>query len=593
MQIANFGQPLNDPVGAAMPDLGAIPDSLVPFSAFRIIGASIVFRNERFDAALSDAELLNRYAFAVRSRDLVDRLEARGKMFHADRYGGAGLLRNGGSGRCGYDGKYQIKGIGQTPLVGRRVAAMYADGMLPLCDAIAEAAWGEIAHCILPYGGVRAVGVLSTGTSFERRRGERVGRGLLIREAALRPAHFERAIYFRPGRRFRSETRSHDAQRTADALARLPSIFRCGLLAGNDLADPGEIVVRGLIEFVERFASQVAAAQAKRLMHGALASSNLALDGRWLDFGCTTSLPLTLFGDDRDYPRFWREPDGVLQGVSELIFYTQKYIPEFRPFCNDALDAVGYAYHSRLSSETRFRFLLLTGVPQPILRRMPADEKHANALAGLIARMFRGGFKPPAAIPDPIADSKVGAVFLTLARYYRDPSCESRIAPYVTGRVQPYELLKAYSDFIDQASATATHCSLSPADFAIAMRTNALRLSRYPEFMYRPKLLEQIETCIASSFCPESLRASVTRLLDRIHCRSKVLLTDREDLTSVLWSDESESLCFSPVTGTWELASAGTKLRFCTQQFASRVEKSQVGRQLRRHFGQRFLEFIV
>src|SRR5512138_1227895 len=36
----------------------------------------------------------------------------------AERYGGLGVGENGGAGRCGNFGAYQVKGVGPTPLVG-------------------------------------------------------------------------------------------------------------------------------------------------------------------------------------------------------------------------------------------------------------------------------------------------------------------------------------------------------------------------------------------------------------------------------------------------------------------------------------------
>ena len=573
--------------------MDVVPGSLVPFDAFRIIGTSLVFRNERIGTTLSDADLLDGYSFAVKNQNLCGCFDAQRRVFFADRYGGAGLLRNGGSGRCGYDGEFQIKGIGRTPLVGRGVASSYADGVLALCDAIFEAAWGEIANCILPFGAVRAVGIVGTAATSLQRQGKAVARGLLIREAALRPAHFERAVYFTPSRHFLSLAQPHDARRTADALSRLPGILRHAFLAGSDLVGSRDLVINGLVAFAERFATQVAAAKAKRIMHGSLTSSNLALDGRWLDFGATTCLPLDGFGDNSDHLPFWHEPDTVMQGVQELLFYAEKYIDGFRPGGSQAFNAMSSAYIARLSTETRDRLLLLTGLPRAVLHWMPADNAHANTLAGLIATMLHGGFKPPSDISDPVADSTVGAVCLILARYFQDPSCESRIAPYVMGRVGQDVLLKTYLNFIDQAVAVAAHRGLSPTDLLTAIRINALRFSRYPYFMYRPKLLRQIEECIGTSTCPESLRASVTRLLDTIHSLSGALLTDSEDLKLVLWSDEIESLRFNLETGEWQLAGAGTNTRFRTQNLAFRIESSHTGRQLCRHFGPSFLEFIV
>lgn len=64
------------------------------------------------------------------------------KLFYAERYGGGAISRNGGGARCGFDGRWQVKGIGANALVGR--GSKQVDGELTLTGAVLEALWGNL-----------------------------------------------------------------------------------------------------------------------------------------------------------------------------------------------------------------------------------------------------------------------------------------------------------------------------------------------------------------------------------------------------------------------------------------------------------------
>ncbi len=63
--------------------MDVVPGSLVPFDAFRIIGTSLVFRNERIGTTLSDADLLDGYSFAVKNQNLCGCFDAQRRVFFA------------------------------------------------------------------------------------------------------------------------------------------------------------------------------------------------------------------------------------------------------------------------------------------------------------------------------------------------------------------------------------------------------------------------------------------------------------------------------------------------------------------------------
>lgn len=575
--------------------LNDLPESMVAFETHGLKNATVLFRNERLNRSISNSEILNKYAFACRSHDLRGFLDARRKTFNADRYGGVGLIHNGGSGRCGCDDQFQVKGIGRTPLVGRDVAEKYSSGKISLHDAILEAAYGEISNAILPFGSVRSVAILGTNTLMRRNDGKSVPRALLVREAALRPAHFDRAVYFWPQRRFLAAQHIRDSDRTAAAIQRLPKLLQRELLAEKDeFKDVSDIIISGLTTFAERLASQVAAAQAKRMMHGSMATSNIALDGRWLDFGATTCLPLDEYGAHSNYLPFWHEADTVLRGLKDILFFAQKYIPEFRPACSHALSSVSASYLVSLSRESRLRQLSLTGVPLVVLRRLSTQEPSIDTLTQAFLKIGKMGFAPTSAELKELSDSRVGAVALILSKYFSDPTCADRLRPYISNAVQPEELIDVYRIFIRAANAAANALGVAPSNFMRATRINALRFARYPDFMYRPKLAHLVDKFLtASSDDVVALSNSITNLLHTVQDQSEALVADSEDLTVTLWVQGTTFLVFNMFQGVWHFTDdSQTWKHLSCSEFEKEILPGPLGNTMRAHFPPDFMKFI-
>src|SRR6185503_15064690 len=119
-------------------------ESYVPFQVRKLKRARILWRN--VDAltkkgvavpSLDDAEALSKFdsevlshiGFAVFKEGMNETdFENETREMMADRYGGGGIGVNNGSGRAGSTGGVQIKGIGQTPLVGELEGDSHSHG---------------------------------------------------------------------------------------------------------------------------------------------------------------------------------------------------------------------------------------------------------------------------------------------------------------------------------------------------------------------------------------------------------------------------------------------------------------------------------
>lgn len=304
--------------------LADLTDNLVPFEARQVTSSLIWCAPD-----VNDGEALRRDCSYLIDPEGV----APTSLFHAERYGGSGIQRNGGGARCGFNGRHQVKGIGANPLVGEGSDAIHSNGALTASDAIYEAFWGEALARVLPFGAVRARAVLLTDSDIElafKRAGGPLRRALLVREPVVRPAHFERAPYFHPQPCYASLL-IHDAARVRAAIPILPQTLPAppGGFSAEASRDQRRYVTEGLCEMARRQAWQMAFCRT-RFLRVTTSPSNVAMDGRLLDFNGLSSLFPGDFPDSFDYrfrlTELMNEPGLLQQSVADLCLYLGKYM---------------------------------------------------------------------------------------------------------------------------------------------------------------------------------------------------------------------------------------------------------------------------
>ncbi|RLM06682.1 MchC protein [Gibbsiella quercinecans] len=346
------------------PSLSDLTANLVPFAAHQATSSLIWCA-----ADVDDGEALRESCSYLVAPSLPGTV----KIFQAERYGGSGIQSNGGGARCGFDGCHQIKGIGANPLVGEGSDWHHTNGALGANQAIYEAMWGEILAQSLPYGAVRTRAVLLTDSyidlEFERARG-RSRRALLVREPVVRPAHFERAPYFRPQAEYAQQL-MHDAHRVRSVIRLLPASLPTPPAGFSKEAtcDPQRRCLEGLCELAKRQARQMAFCRTRFLML-TTSPSNIAMDGRVLDFNGLTSLFPSDHRYDFEYQlklaQLMSEPAILLQGLSDLSLYLGKYLFDraFTVFAQQQLDACFWPAYQ----DACYRgYLALLGIPVDLL----------------------------------------------------------------------------------------------------------------------------------------------------------------------------------------------------------------------------------
>jgi hypothetical protein len=298
------------------------------FFAHRLVNSKVIWSNGVPGSEIlpdERAAILEQFSYVVQNGETFDNLSIdifKKKIFDAERYGGDGISDNGGGVRVGVTGDFQIKGIGKNPLVGNIQQLLHSYGGLTAAEAIYEKIYTEIANLILPYGAKSISTIILTGpdgaypkkTTFidDGNSKRRVWGALAVRQNSLRLGHFVRAPHFDP---------AIGAQNLASDLARTRSVnksfFRhCGTY---------DKFIEQISLAVARHAQQFAASRAATLAHGALTSSNLCMDGAWIDLPRATFVPSNLNLGGIDLVPSWQEPMHCNRLLKEVLHSLRKY----------------------------------------------------------------------------------------------------------------------------------------------------------------------------------------------------------------------------------------------------------------------------
>ncbi|WP_417880677.1 protein adenylyltransferase SelO family protein [Vibrio sp.] len=342
-------------IGNGLPE-----ESFVAFDAYKLNDTEVVWVNkaliEEYNIELEEAcikgEIIKNFSYVTKGYTKKERMVTSDKkQFLADQYGSRHEVCNGGSARCGLNGHFQIKGVGRNPLVAANMSESHSHGKLFIDEAISEAIWGEICHKHLPYGAIRTLAIIKTNTKHKFGYLDDAPNkhcALAIREVSVRPAHFERCTFFWPDEKY-CFLRDNDANRVRKAVPYFSKL----LLDKNENASLGEAINK----MIDRLACQVAASRVKGIPHGSLTSSNISIDGRFLDFGTITAVP--------DFGNYvLANGVGAVWDDHELIeSWLVNFIDSINHYSKSGLTTIQVREHSnrfsRLLDEYENKFLLL------------------------------------------------------------------------------------------------------------------------------------------------------------------------------------------------------------------------------------------
>lgn len=441
----------------------------------------MVYFNDSLSLGHDRAAVLDRYAYAVGAgpdiADLSSSVDRQSfKTFVAERYGGDGIGRNGGGGRCGFDGVWQLKGLGPNRLLDKDIDSANGDGNQCLHTAIYESIWAEIIHVALPYGAIRSIAILNTGLSYEKY-GQPRTRGLIVREPAVRPAHFMRAIYFKQQQLDRL---GEDARRVKAAIKKLYDF-----LPQNSMRRPGENqqerLEQGLIELARRYAKQFAVAKAKRISHCNVSASNLSLNGAWLDLSGSRLFTHAVAGDRANIDKFNTEYAPAINAMLSLCYYLSKYTVISRDLSEQLSHTMIQHFTECYYKHLSLYEIAQTGFPLWVLEPLADSEAFGIFYKDMCALLSCDNFKVN---PIDFQSSWKGyerwtcKCYLELLSAKLGHTVTKNVLNQVVGTAQTEQLCASFNDLFDLASATASRHGINKQNFARCVALNLIRRNR-------------------------------------------------------------------------------------------------------------------
>lgn len=521
-----------------------LPDiCLPPFHASRVGAPTLEWANS---GGLDGISLEQHAYFIPFKDDLSAASRPERKIFRAERYGGQGIGANGGGVRCGLEGKFQIKGIGRNQLAGPSTDFFHSYGGASLNEGIVEAIWGEILHAALPHGAARIYGLIGTGTRVPLLIAKQgcdptTARALIVRQAVLRPAHFMRAIYYDP--MIEMQHAPKDALRTRAAVARIVHLFEAIYGCASESASTGGTGARlnwYLDQMFGRFAAQIARARAKRIMHGSLTESNLALDGRWLDFGTTSAMPV--YGRiliSPGSPDFLNEESVLQKMVLDLLFYLDKYVQAPDMAALDTPKLVWARFKTKLDAAVELEFLKLSGIPVAALEAVDPGQRRALYLTlKLIVASGNSALHSSlggAPLPEKTGNFDLSVILSRAVLCATPESADAELQDVLWAPDLRAQFVRQYWQF-----RAAYFDQLAPTQRGYAtefMILNCLRVNLTIPALFRPNLYRAIEQLLLD-------KGNVTTFIDQTIRRGSTLLRDPQDGVIDLsdWFDQDVSV---------------------------------------------------
>ena len=444
------------------------------------------------------------------------------------------------------------KALVPTLLKGQGVDYWHSHGSFTLAEAFYEMLWGEILHQVLPYGAVRSVATILTGgqcwtkgTGKEEKK--LTPRALMIREAALRIAHFERTYKFRPENK--SLNIVHDTDRTRASINYLPNALPKPKNIPEDQwtsCSSTQKLKFGLLELCSRVAAQNALARARRFMHGASTASNTCLDGRWIDYG-TTSL-LSCYADcatGAGQRSFWDEHLNFYQIIDNLCFYIYKYFEIEKKEDLPAPTEIKQYYYSQFEKNLTQEFLGLTGFPETLLKHFYTHTESIELVKILIELARAGNQDIANTIPDDATksgDFDLPNILFLASTAFDKNNLEEKLKNAIPNNQFRENFISSYWKFrflLEKYSIENSIFSFKALNRLIKIRT-AKRGKNLP-ILYRHKAFKKLEELIESYPCAEEICEMYGRTFSKTIDETEILYAKNLHEFELIWKKVIET----------------------------------------------------
>lgn len=539
--------------------LSDFPEVLVEFAASKVLGAQVVLFHQKLAKGGDQDQILRDYSYLIdRADSTIEDSDTSKKFFFAERYGGDFISRNGGGGRCGYDGLFQLKGIGRTPLVGAHKDAIHSNGMLDLESAIHEAIWGEVIQIALPYGAARTVAVIRLNESFVLD-GTTHTRALLVREAVVRPAHFERATLFKEDVPLGAPL-SNDALRVRRAMQRIHEFLpQSGDSDFTNVSDRTSIdsFRCGIVELAKRYAKQFAVARCKNIMHMMMSSSNLTIAGGWLDLNSVTVVSPISVREKRLFQRFEAEHLSAIKSIENICYYAKKYLVLSDEYASEVFHSAMVEFQQCYELALRKNSLIRAGFPHCVVEAMAGTQEFMHFSDVLIMLIKQQTYE--------LGNEKVfgGVRFFSVQERpcVRSVSVDKAASNIsidwrVSNRHLSDQLDKAFEFFF---AAAMQKTDISMINLIRFLSINLTRFSVTPVLLQNVKLYDFIKESIRNAKTDLDFREQINDLADESKDAADICLKTDIKFAALMWKSGCNFIEYDGVLDAFLVMHEGTQ----------------------------------
>lgn len=534
--------------------LNELHEVFVPFDAVLIEGCEVVYLNESLCQQQTSDDVLASYSYLIKPEAVPRCDSAPRKTFMAERYGGDGILSNGGGARCGFDGTWQLKGLGANALVGHDVDAGHGDGNLSLTTALYESIWAEIIESVLPFGATRTVAILDTGLTYDTWKGA-LKRGLLVRQPVVRPAHFIRSVYFRQKR---LDGLGEDALRVKQAIHRLVEFLPAAPGSTAQMPALERRLQSGLVELADRYAEQFAAARAKHIIHFNVSASNVSLTGGWLDLSGICLFTDDAIHDRSSIDRFNTEYLPAVQSLQSLCYYLGKYAVVTGDVSLCLWQTTAEHFTQRYNHYLHLYQVAQAGFPLWLLR-VVENAPEFTAFATALHRALELDQFTVTCIADAVGwdgyERWSGALFHALLTSLDQDTAAAGPAWLASNTTLDAQLRSSYGQLFDRVAQAAGDHGIDRRHLHLALLINATRLNRSHRVLH--ELQSQID---ALDEKPDGdRRAALHALQDHALLAARFNLGHEQPDALPFWSTTTLTISFNPETGRFTLTGRATQ----------------------------------
>lgn len=529
---------------------------LVPFECRFVENSTVIY--QKVNSEYSHIDILEDFSYI--SFDVNDNItqQHKLKLFYAESYGGGGIGSHGGGARCGYDGNLlQIKGIGKNPLTSNKSDVNgQKDGILLLSSAIYEMLWSHILDDFLPYGSTPCIAIIVVDANNLIGKKIEDCRALLIRKVALRPAHLERAPYFKKKLKYAPVFVSNDVDRVASMHKRLYFLF--ATIIKEDENNSPLNFINYIILFSLRQASQLAFSISNLIYHS-VSSSNISLNGSWLDFTSTSTISLNHHSNSSYFREFFlsllNQSNIIKSTLHSIIFYHAKYLHLSNDYYLKSLNIANYYFNRNYRAEMIFNLLCIAGADKKIARRL-VNHKSAIVMFKTLRRTIENIFLRNDIHHDKnINIVNYAFIFLSFHPNFREVNFINDVSlnDYNKIRVQMLQII------MDEYKRENISDKCVNKLFAIT----SARLAGWKTELSYSNIMKSINSVITRhDVTSMAFKKAVSALIENINLRAKFRLDYANNNTTLCWLEKRFSLTYIALANKFSIKSTSKTLEF-------------------------------